>query len=154
MDLQSRTSLAKASALFLLIAIFSTRTVSAMEIAMYDQMAIQDQKEYLKYLVRTTEQVLTEEGRPDLAKQVALLFKAPGNQVSAGEALFQEGLKFDRNYRVEHPDLPFPLSAEASLIYVLTKSDMSKSLPNAFTHRLAALRREKPFWAKRPLRTH
>jgi hypothetical protein len=126
-----------------------------MEIAFYDQMAVQDQKEYLKYLVRTTEQVLTEEGRPDLAKQVAQVFKASGNRVSAGEALFQTGMKLNRDYVIEHPDGPqFLRSAEGAFMYVLAESRISNSLPHAFLHRMEQLYREKPFWAKRPLRTN
>jgi hypothetical protein len=125
-----------------------------MEIAFYDQMAVQDQRDYLKYLVRTTEQVLTEQGRSDLAKQVAQLFQASGNKVSPGEALFQESLKIDRKDFAEHPDRLFRPPAEASLTYVLVKSHISNSLSHDFWRRLEELYREKAFWAKRPLRTN
>jgi hypothetical protein len=121
-----------------------------MDMAFYDQMAIEDQRDYLKYLVRTTEQLLTEQGQPDLAKRVALLFKASGSQVSVGERLFQEGIEFDKTYRVEHPDRLYPLHAENALLYALVKSRLTNSLPDTFFRRL----REKPFWAKRPLRTN
>jgi hypothetical protein len=46
----------------------------AMTIVQFDKMAVADQGEYIGDLVQGTEKVLTEIGKPDLAKKVELLF--------------------------------------------------------------------------------
>src|SRR6267142_2623354 len=59
---------------FFVAAVICPRVSWTMDLSMFDDMARLDQRDYLKYLVKNTEQVLSEEGRPDLAKQVHELF--------------------------------------------------------------------------------
>src|SRR3954462_1336900 len=153
MDLKFRTSLAKASALFLLIAIFSTRTVSAMEMAMYDQMAIQDQRDYLKYLVTNVEGILTEQGQQALAAKIHQLFRAmpAGDKRSLGEAQFEEALASIRAYDAENHSR-FTPKVESVLYVMLNKNGVQ--LPSTVDTRVAQRQREKPFWPTRPLRTN
>ena len=122
------------------------RLSPAMEIEMFDDMAQQDQRDFLKYLVEAAQQVLIEQGRRDLVPQVAKLFRQP-----QGEREFQENLKFNRDYLAAHPDLPFPLRVEAALLETLHKHGIPIS--RAFRKRFEQVTREKPFWPKRPVRS-
>jgi len=100
-----------------------------MAIQMFDAMAIEDQQDYLKYLVKAAQKVFIEQSREDLATKVNQLFHATrsGDRRSLGVAQFQENLDQHRAFIAE---------------------DAGK-----FMRRLAGLVREKPFWPKRSLRT-
>jgi hypothetical protein len=62
------------AATFLSAAMLLTGSLQAMEIRQFDKMADRDQSDYINVLVDGAEKVLTDEGRPDLAKQVEHLF--------------------------------------------------------------------------------
>src|SRR5260221_5139669 len=56
-------------------AVLCPRAAAAMEIQMFDDMAAQDQRDCLTFLVKRVQKVLTEQGRPDLAAKVKELFR-------------------------------------------------------------------------------
>lgn len=62
------------AATFLSVAMLFTSAAQAMEIRQFDRMADDDQAEYVGELIQGAENVLTDEGRPDLAAQVSHLF--------------------------------------------------------------------------------
>jgi hypothetical protein len=138
---------------FFVAAVICPRVSWAMDLGMFDDMARLDQRDYLKYLVKNTEQVLSEEGRPDLAKQVHELFSRnpSGDPVSLGETQFQRFPESFRAYVAAHPSLRFPITVESALMQVLAQHI---PLPNAFPRDLAQTTRAKPFWPKLPLRTN
>jgi hypothetical protein len=84
------------------------RLSSAMEIQMFNDMANQDQRDYLKFLVKGAQKVLIEQGRRDLATKVDQLFHKihPGDHQSLGEAKFEENLAFNRVFIAENPNGP------------------------------------------------
>ena len=153
MDLTSRASLRKASALVLLIAVFCPRAASAMEIAFYERMAIQDQRDYLKYLVKNVEGILTKQGQQALAAKVHQLFRTvpAGEKQSLGAAQFEETLASIRAYDAEN-NFRFNVKIESVLYVMLQKNGVN--LPHMLDKDLAQRQREKPFWATRPLRTN
>jgi hypothetical protein len=66
----------------------------AMEIRQFDKMATQDRSDYVASLVIGTQQVLTDEGRPDLADQIHKLFTDTpvGDEASIGMTEFMRNL--------------------------------------------------------------
>ena len=66
----------------------------AVEIRQFDKMATQDRSDYVASLVIGTQQVLTDEGRPDLADQIHKLFtETPvGDEASIGMTEFMRNL--------------------------------------------------------------
>ena len=116
-------------AMLLSAAVLCPRISAAMAIQMFDAMAIEDQQDYLKYLVKAAQKVFIEQSREDLATKVNQLFHATrsGDRRSLGAAQFQENLDQHRAFIAE---------------------DAGK-----FMRPLAGLVREKPFWPKRSLRT-
>jgi hypothetical protein len=157
MDLQFRTSLVKASAFFLLIAVFWPRGVSAMEIAMYDQMAIQDQQDYLKFLVKDVQKVFIDEGQREMAAKVQQLFRnPPGARQSVGETRFAENVTRMRSAVAEYSGIHFQFASlgevETALMTTLTMNGIKTS--SKLGHDLGQLLREKPYWPKLPLRTN
>ncbi len=58
-------------AAFMSAAMLLPSMVQAMEIRQFDKMADQDQADYTVALINGAEKILTDEGRPDLAAQVA-----------------------------------------------------------------------------------
>jgi hypothetical protein len=127
------------------------RASSAMDIGMYDDMARQDQRNYLTFLVKATQKVLTDEGRPDLSSKVHELFQGRGgDRRSPGEVQFEEVLAKMRAYSAENsrPVLT-PGPVEGAFIQTLVRHGIQ--MPNEFVRSLAQVVREKPFWPKRPL---
>ena len=57
-------------ATLLSVVVLSPRISAAMEIQMFGAMAIEDQQDYLKYLVKAAQNVLIEQGREDSATKV------------------------------------------------------------------------------------
>jgi hypothetical protein len=156
MDLQFRTSLLKASAFFLLITGFCPSAVSAMGIAMYDRMAIQDQQAYLKFLVKDVQKVFSDEGLPEMAAKVQQLFRnPPGARLSVGEARFAENVTRMRSVGAEPGGIRFRFSylgeIETALMTTLVMNGITPS--TELGRNLAQLLREKPYWPKLPLRT-
>ena len=66
----------------------------AMEIEMFDDMAVDDQRAYIQFLVRSAQQIFVEQGRRDLSEKVEQLFHTPrrGNGQSSGETQFYDML--------------------------------------------------------------
>ncbi len=69
-------------------------SAQAMEIRQFDKMATQDRSDYVASLLIGTQQVLTEEGRPDLADQIHKLFTDTpvGDEASIGMTEFMRNL--------------------------------------------------------------
>jgi hypothetical protein len=157
MDLQFRTSLVKASALFLLIAVFCPRAASAMEIAMYDQMAVPDQQGYLKFLVKDVQKVFVDERLPEMAAKVQQLFRKPsGARLSLGETRFAENVTRMRSVGAKPGGTRLRFSylgeIETALMTTLIMNGITPSTKLAGN--LAQLLRERPYWPKLPLRTN
>ena len=70
------------------------RVSAAMEIQMFDELAVQDQRDYLEYLVDSAKRIFIEQGEMDLAGKLEQLFKKPrlGDSQSLGDAQFHENL--------------------------------------------------------------
>jgi hypothetical protein len=73
-----------ATALVLVVAV----SASALEINKYNQLSLEDKSRYMIMLVKGTEQILRDQGRPDQARRVGHLF----NETPAGEQM-PRGLK-------------------------------------------------------------
>ena len=86
------------AATFLSAAMLLTSAAQAMQIQQFDKMAGQDQGDYIGDLIVGAENVLTGEGRPDLAAQVKQLFttKNPGDVDTIGMAEFELNLALAR----------------------------------------------------------
>jgi hypothetical protein len=132
--------------------------LSAMDIQMFDAMAVEDQRDYLKYLVKAAQKVLVEQGHEDLAVQVNQLFQATrsGDRKSLAATEFQEILDRHRTFFAETAGtLSFsPLAGQVEDVFVQTVWNNHLHIPNYFSRRLREVVREKPFWPKRPLRTN
>jgi hypothetical protein len=137
----------------LLAAVMFPRVASAMDIAMYDDMARQDQQDCLAFLVKATHRVLTDEGRPDLASKVHELFQGRGgDRRSTGEVQFEEVLAKMRAYFAENPRSILTPTVEGALMQTLVSNGIQ--IPNQFDRALHQVVREKPFWPKSPLQTN
>ena len=126
------------------------RLSPAMEIRFFDQLANQDQRDYLKFLVKGAQKVLIEQGRRDLAEKVRRLFHdiPPGDRLSIGETQFEKDLAISRAFNADNPNAPLRVPVEASLVVTLTKNGIETS--SKFVKGLAEVART--FWPKRPLR--
>src|SRR5881227_349415 len=84
-------------------AVLCPRISAAMEIQMFDAMAIEDQRDYLKYLVTSAQKVFIAQGREDLATKINQLFHPTksGDHRSLGAAQFQENLDQHRAFIAE-----------------------------------------------------
>jgi hypothetical protein len=82
------------SAALLCAAVLLSDAAQAMEIQQFDKMASQDRSDYVASLVMGTQQVLTDEGRPDLVDQIHKLFtETPvGDEASIGMTEFMRNL--------------------------------------------------------------
>jgi hypothetical protein len=144
---------------FLAVAtVLCPRILSAMDIQMFDQMAIQDQKDYVKFLLKDAQKILIEQDQRDQTAKVQELFQKilPGEHRSLGEAQFDETLAKARAFNADerprkYPILP-PMDVETVLVVTLNKNGIQTSVQ--FSRSLAQVIREKPFWPKRPLRTN
>jgi hypothetical protein len=133
------------------------RASSAMDIKMFDDMAVQDQKDYLKYLVKHAEKVLIELGQRDEAAKLKELFQKipPGEHRSAGEARLEENLARIRSYVRPPSDMNFVRTMggmEGQLIQTMSMKGLKTT--GEFGRTLDQRTREKPFWPKLPLRTN
>ena len=125
------------------------RVSFAMRIQMYDDMAKQDQQDYLKFLVKAAQEVLTDQDRPDLASKVRDLFQSRGgDRRSLGEAQFEEVLAKMRAYFAENPRLTFTAGpVEGAFTQALINHGID--VPDKFSKSLKQVVTEKPFWPKR-----
>ncbi len=125
---------------------------SAMEIQMFDDLAVEDQRDYLNFLVKGSQQILIDEGQQDLAAQVKELFhKTRGERASSGETQFDKELAGVRAYLAKEKAtyLTFlPGQVEFALIQMLVRNGIQPS--SAFSKALG--QHAKTFWPKRPLR--
>ena len=144
-----------AVALLFAVAVLCPHASRAMTVEMYDAMAVEDQSDYVKLLVKRAHDVFVEEGQQDLAAKLDELFhKRRGEPQAVGEAQFEKQLGITRDviawedargYRIK----PLPGDVEAALITTLQKNGIPmshgrwKALSQAWT--------AKPFWPKRPL---
>ena len=133
------------------LAVLRPGASSATEIRMFDDMALQDQQAYVKYLAKTTEEILIEENQQDQAVKVRQLFqKIPkGERRSIGEVQFEANLAEMRS--ALRDGAPFASKAEDAMTVTLVKSGVQ--LPMKFFNALRERLREKPFWPKLPMRT-
>ena len=69
-------------------------SAQAMEIRQFDKMAGPDQDEYVAELIQGAEQILTDEGKPDLSAKVSKLFttRLGNDQISVGITEFSINL--------------------------------------------------------------
>jgi len=117
-------------------------------------MAKQDQQDYLTFLVKATQEVLTDQGRPDLARKVRDLFRGRGgDRRSLGEVQFEEVLAKMRAYFAENPRHMFT-SGPVEGAFTQALINHSIQVPDKFYKSLKQVVREKPFWPKRPLQTN
>jgi uncharacterized protein YehS (DUF1456 family) len=126
-----------------------------MTVEMYDAMAIEDQSDYLKSLVKRAHDVFVAEGQKDLAAKLDELFRTRrGEPQSTGEAQLEKQLAITRNIiaweQAQGLRLKvLPGDVEHALLVVLQKNGIPmsherfKALSQAWT--------AKPFWPKRPL---
>ena len=136
----------------LLATVMFPRVSSAMDIAMYDDMARQDQQDYVAFLVKATRDVLTDAGRSDLANKVHDLFRGRGgDRRSPGEVQFEEVLAKMRAYFAKTPRPMFTSTGAVEGAFTQILILRGIELPHAFDASLDQSVREKPFWPKRPL---
>ena len=129
----------------------------AMTVEMFDAMAVEDQRDYLKLLVDRAHEVLIAQNRRDLAMKIEELFRTRrGERQSPGEAAFRRQLIIIRDY-VSQQNVKnlrvqvLPGEVEAALIGSLQKNGIPMS--HALFKALAQSWTAKPFWPQRPLRT-
>ncbi len=134
----------------LLMPALTPRPAAAMEIAMFDRLANQDQRDYIRYLVNTAQKVLIEEGRGDLATRVVRLFEQVDHW-SPGEVQLRAILVRLRD--LTGPQLvgirPVVGQVEDGFVQTLVGNDIRP--PNRFHRRFSETLREKPCWPRRPL---
>jgi hypothetical protein len=109
-----------AVALLFAVAVLCPHASRAMTVEMYDAMAVEDQSDYVKLLVKRAHDVFVEEGQQDLAAKLDELFhKRRGEPQAVGEAQFEKQLGITRDviawedargYRIK----PLPGDVEAS----------------------------------------
>jgi hypothetical protein len=106
------TGLKKSMVMTLLSAIvLCPRILSAMDIQMFDQMAIEDQKDYVKFLVKDAQRILIEQDQREQAAKVQELFQEilPGDHRSSGEAQFEETLAKARAVNADERPRHYPM---------------------------------------------
>jgi hypothetical protein len=125
------------AATFLAVTMLMTNLAQAMQVQVYERMSVNDQADYTSLLVKGTEQVLTDEGRPDQAAQVEKLFTTiePGDEHSLGmvelELNVAAVIKADADNLVKNPTAK-PLQVELAMIGTLKKNGII--LPKSFMH--------------------
>lgn len=123
------------AATFLSAAMLFTSAAQAMEIRQFDKMAGRDQSDYINALIDGAENVLTDEGRPDLAAQVEHLFatKDPGDADVIGMVEFERNLALARVFdakRAENDPNARRLEVEDAMIVTMRKNGIE--LPPSF----------------------
>jgi hypothetical protein len=142
---------------FVLGTVMSRRVSAAMEIQLFDDMAVQDQKEYLKFLVKDAERVLIDQNQRDQAAKLHELFQRvpPGERRSLGEAQFETNLGRLRSYAAESAAEPravhFTVTVENALIVTMNENGVTTT--GRFVNALAQFVKEKPLWPKLAPRT-
>jgi hypothetical protein len=137
--------------LFVAAVMLCPASVPAMELQMFDSMAPQDQRDYLKHLVRVAESVLREQGQADAGEKVDTLFRKQG---SAGEWQFwnemmQTRRLLDWQAAQNFHFTPLVGEVEDTLLRVLSNNQITAifKIHREFTRVL----RERPYWPKRTL---
>ena len=118
------------------------RIVQAMEIRQFDKMADQEQSEYIGNLIVGTENVLTDQGKPDLAAQIKHLFttKDPGDADVMGMVEFERNLALARvadAERAERDPKAHRLEIEDAMLVTLKKNNIPMS--RTFVHGFRAI---------------
>jgi hypothetical protein len=125
----------------------------AMDIEMFDALAVEDQHAYIQFLAQSAQQIFVEQGRRDLSEKVERLFRTPrrGNGQSPGATQFYSMLARTRAFAATHslPGLHFHVEGE--LTQTLVNNGIA--IPRTFHRRFEQLLREKPYWPKLPLAT-
>jgi len=77
-----------------LAAMLSTSVAQAMEVRKFDEMAVEDQSDYITLLVEGAQKVLIDEGKSDPAAKIHKLFTEilPGDQIPLGMVEFERNL--------------------------------------------------------------
>jgi hypothetical protein len=123
------------AATFLSAAMLFTSAAHAMEIRQFDKMADQDQADYIGDLIVGAENVLTADGKPDLAAKVKHLFttKNKGDADVIGMVEFERNLALlrvnDAKHAAEHPNDP-RLEVEDAMFATLDKNHIP--LPDSY----------------------
>jgi hypothetical protein len=118
------------SAAILSVAILLSGPTQAMEIRQFDKMADQDQSEYIGNLIVGAENALADEGKPDLAAQIKLLFttkKNPGDEGILGMLEFESNLAQARvadAQRAEQNPSAHRLEIEDAMLVTLQKNNI------------------------------
>jgi hypothetical protein len=111
---------------------FPAGAAQAMEIRQFDKMATQDRSDYVASLVIGTQQVLTEEARPDLADKIHKLFTEvpPGDEIALGMTEFTSNLDRARLadvQRAAQDPTAHRLEVEDAMLVTLQKNNIPMS---------------------------
>ena len=132
-------------------ALFLACDSQAMEIRLFDQMADDDQNEYVADLIIGAQTVLRDAGKADRADQVHRLFgtKLLGDQISVGRAEFERNLARAREAdvrRLEKDANARRLEVEDAMIVTLRKNGIE--LPPNFLTVASGFKPKLPLQAK------
>jgi hypothetical protein len=122
-------------ATFLSAAMLFSGAAQAMEIQKFDQMALQDQGDYIAVLIDGAQRVLIDEGNADLAAKINKLFtEVPaGDKISLGLNEFERNLDRvrvdDAKNAVLHPNDP---RSEVEDAMAITLENNGIELPDSF----------------------
>jgi hypothetical protein len=113
-------------------AVLLSAAAQAMELRQFDKMATQDRSDYVASLVIGTQQVLTDEGSPDLADQIHKLFTDTpvGDEASIGMTEFMRNLARARVADAERAaQVPnaHRLEVEDAMLVTLQKNNIALS---------------------------
>ena len=145
------------------VALLSTLLLSsspsqAMEIEMFDRLSVEDQQDYLQYLVGAAKKVLVEQDRKAEAVKGEEVFKKvpAGSKRSVGHTQFETHLASIRKFSASAPagfhfTRPYG-RVEGAFIRTLDQNGVKPTAK--FVQALTQLTTEKPFWPKRPLRSN
>ena len=142
--------------LFCAATVLCPQIAQAMTVEMYDAMAVEDQRDYLKLLVNRAHGVFIAQDRRDLAAKLEEMFRTHrGEPQPPGEAQFVKYLAITRDHVAREDHTAFPLKSlagevEGALIGSLQKNGIPMS--NTLFKALTLAWKAKPFWPKRPLR--
>jgi hypothetical protein len=125
------------AATFLSAAMLMSTVAQAMQVQVYDRMSTRDQADYIGVMIKGAEQVLTDQGRSDLADKVKELFttREPGDDNTIGMVELELNLaalsKADADNLVRDPNAK-PLQVELAMIATLRANGII--LPKSFMH--------------------
>ena len=140
----------------LLLTLMTPWPCAAMDVELFDDLAVEDQRDYVAFMSRRAKEILNQEGRGDVAERIDELFQTRrGQKQSLGERQFYENLARIRSFIAEqatsHVHVQF-LGGHVVNAFVTTLARNQVQIPSRFPVNFSRSLREKPYWAKRPLR--